>query len=54
MAFKKSEDIHGWGMKKIQKKLSIKKKGSRAFKKAQEHRKNFVNNSIKKLNSDEF
>ena len=42
--FQTSEDIHGWDMKKIQKKLSRKKKGSIAFNKAQDHKINFVNN----------
>ena len=51
-SFQTSENIHGWDMKKIQNELSRKKKGSRAFKKSQEHRRNFVNNSINKLDLD--
>lgn len=41
---------HGHNLKSIQEKLSRKKKGSKAFKKAQEHRKNYTNWSINQIN----
>lgn len=43
-------DIHGHSLESIIRKLSTKKKGSKAFKRAQEHRKNFINWSINQLN----
>ncbi len=44
------EDIHGHSLNSIINKLSNCKKGSKAFKKAQEHRENFINWSINQLN----
>lgn len=44
------KDIHGHSLDSIIDKLARKKKGSKAFKKAQEHRKNFINWSINQLN----
>jgi len=44
------EDIHGHSLDNILDKLSRKEKGSKAFKRAQNHRKNFVNWSINQLN----
>ena len=41
---------HGYSYESIVNKLSRKKKGSKAFKKAQTHRKNFVNYSVNQLN----
>lgn len=41
---------HGHNLQSIQKKLSRKKKGSNGFKRVQEHRKNYINWSIKQLN----
>jgi putative transposase len=43
-------DVHGHDLQSILTKLSRKKKGSNAFKRAQEHRKNFINWSINQLN----
>jgi transposase len=43
-------DIHGHNLASICKKLSKKRKGSRAFAKAQAHRTNYINWSIKQLN----
>jgi transposase len=43
-------DRHGHSMQSILDKLSRKKKGSKSFKKAQTHRKNFVNWSINQIN----
>ena len=43
-------DNHGYTLHKILDKLSRKKKGSMAFSKAQDHRKNFINWSINQLN----
>ena len=37
------DDIHGWNFDKIIKKMARKKKGSKAFKKCQSHRKNYIN-----------
>lgn len=45
-----TKDIHGHNLKFIQKKLSRRKKGSKGFKKAQEHRKNYINWSLKQIN----
>jgi ssDNA-binding Zn-finger/Zn-ribbon topoisomerase 1 len=45
-------DCHGHDLKIICNKLSRKKKGSLAFSKAQEHRKNYINWSINRLNFD--
>jgi len=42
-------DCHGHSLQSVIKRLSRKKKGSRGFKKAQVHRKNFVNWSINQL-----
>jgi hypothetical protein len=42
-------DIHNHSLESILHKLSRKKKGSKAFRKAQEHRKNFINYSINQL-----
>jgi predicted Zn-ribbon and HTH transcriptional regulator len=46
------QDKHGHSMDSIMKKLSIKKKGSRKFQRAQNHRTNFINWSINQLNFD--
>jgi putative transposase len=46
----KSRDTHGHSMSSILDKLSRKKKGSGAFLRAQDHRKNFVNWSINQIN----
>ncbi len=46
------KDIHGHDLKSILKKISKKKKGSKAFCKAQEHRTNYINWSVKQLNFD--
>jgi len=45
-----TSDIHGHNLASICKKLSKKRKGSRAFARAQAHRTNYVNWSIKQLN----
>ena len=47
------QDIHGYSLESIINILSRKKKGSDAFFKAQEHRKNFINWSINQLNFDD-
>ena len=44
------KDIHGHDLNSIVKKFTRKKKGSKAFAKAQEHRTNYINWSIKQLN----
>jgi transposase len=36
------DDIHGWNYDKITKKMEKQKKGSRAFEKSQQHRKNYI------------
>ena len=46
----KKVDQHGHSLDSIIKKVSLKKKGSKAFKRAKEHQKNFVNRSINELN----
>jgi len=43
-------DKHGHSLESIMRKLASCKKGSNAFKKAQEHRKNFINWSLNQLN----
>jgi transposase len=43
-------DIHGHSLESILGIMARKKKGSKAFRKAQEHRKNFINWSINQLN----
>ena len=43
-------DRHGHTYKSIAQKIAKKKKGTKAFKKAQAHRKNYVNAAINKLN----
>ena len=50
--FQSVEDVHGWNLAKIQKKMSLKKKGSNGFKRCQNHRKNFTNWSINQINFD--
>lgn len=45
-------DIHGHTLDSIMNKMSRLKKGSNAFRRAQEHRKNYINWSIKQLNLD--
>lgn len=45
-------DIHNHSLDTILENMSHKKKGSRAFLKAQDHRKNFINWSINRLNFD--
>lgn len=44
-----SKDKHGWDIESIMTKMSLKKKGSKSFKKAQEHRTNYINYSINLL-----
>jgi transposase len=44
------EDKHGHSLESILDKMSRKKKGSKAFAKTQEHRKNFINWSVNQLN----
>jgi len=44
--------IHGHSLDSICDKITRKKKGSRAFRKAATHRKNFVNHTINKINFD--
>lgn len=48
-----NECPHGHSLQSIIGKLSKKKKGSKAFKRAQDHRKNFINWSINQLNLDQ-
>ena len=50
--YQSKTDIHGHDLESIQLELRRKKKGSKSFKKAQEHRKNYINWSINKLNID--
>lgn len=45
-----SKDCHGHDLSSIMKKMSRKIKGSKAFKKCQDHRKNYINWSINQLN----
>lgn len=45
---------HNYSLETILNKLSRKKKGSKAFKKAQDHRNNFINWSINKLNFNDI
>lgn len=47
--FYTKKDKFGWDLDEIQKKLSKKVKGSKGFKKAQEHRKNYTNWCINQL-----
>jgi len=49
-----NEDIHGHSLHSICKKLARKKKGSKAFRKAQEHRKSFINWSINQIDFSEI
>jgi len=51
--FSSIKDIHGHDLNSITDKLSRKQKGSKGFKKGQEHRQNYINWSIKQLNLDE-
>jgi transposase len=46
-------DIHGHSLESILRRLATRKKGSKAFKRSQQHRKNFINWSINKLNLSE-
>jgi transposase len=48
------EDKHGHSLESILEKMSRKKKGSKTFAKAQEHRKNFINWEINQLNLNEI
>lgn len=43
------KDIHGHDMDSILTKMSRKKKGSKGFKKAQQHRKNYINRCVKQI-----
>jgi len=45
-----NSDTHGWDLTKIQQRLSRRKKGSKRFAQAQEHRQNFIHWSINQLN----
>ncbi len=47
--FQSKQDKHGWDLSKIQNRLSKRKKGSQGFRKAQQHRTNYVNWSINQL-----
>jgi len=57
-----TDDIHGWNLDKIIKKMSRQTKGSRAFDKSQKHRKNYIHwclnqidfSNIKTLNSEKI
>jgi len=51
--FSSVKDIHGHDLDTITNKLLRKQKGSKGFKKAQEHRQNYINWSINQLNLDE-
>lgn len=44
-----SKDIHGWDLNKIQDRLSRRRKGSKAFKRSQEHRKNHIHWALNQL-----
>ena len=46
------QDKHGWNLTKIQNRLCKRIKGSKGFKRAQEHRKNYINWSLNQLNLD--
>ena len=46
------KDSHGWDLDKILDKMARKRKGSKAFEQAQEHRKNHINWAVKQLNLD--
>jgi len=46
----KKTDIHGHSLDSILKKMSKRRKGSKAFQKVQDHRENFINWSINNLN----
>jgi len=48
------KDIHGWDLKGIIKKLSQKKKGSKAFEKATRHRTNYINWAANQIDFGEF
>lgn len=48
-SFASSTCVHGWDLTSILKKLSRKQRGSRAFKRAQEHRKNYINYVINQI-----
>jgi transposase len=48
------KDIHGHDLKSICEKLTRKQKGSKAFKRTQEHRTNYINWSINQLNLSEI
>ena len=47
--FTSTKCLHGWDLDLIMQKLSRKQKGSVAFRKAQEHRKNFINWTINQM-----
>jgi len=44
-----TNDVHGWNLEKIQKKMTKKVKGSKSFKKCQTHRKNHINMVINQI-----
>jgi len=44
------EDSHDWNLEKIQKRLASRKKGSKGFRRTQQHRNNFINWTINQLN----
>lgn len=48
------EDCHGHSLYSVVAKMSRKRMGSKAFKKAQDHRKNFINASLNKINFRNF
>ena len=51
-SFTERTDIHGHSLDSIMDRLSRRRKGSKAFRRSQEHRKNFINWSINSLNLD--
>ncbi len=51
---KSLKDKHGWNLDSIQQKLARKKKGSKSFKKAQNHRDNYIHWSLNQLNLSEI
>jgi transposase len=50
--FATKRNEHGQDLEDVCKKVARKKKGSKGFKRAQEHRKNFINWSVNQLNLD--
>jgi IS605 OrfB family transposase len=46
------EGQHGWTLKKINDRMARRKKGSKGFSRSERHRKNFVGESVNKINFD--